>query len=148
ALINLQVAEFIYETQLFPELVYTFKHALTLEVTYKTLPFEARRGFHDRIARSLESASLGRFDEKSEILSHHYQQAGNDEKALEHLLWAARRATTRFTSTEALGYCAAVVDCLNRLPRTDERERQRVDVRLAEAEMLWFRGRYQQALSG
>src|SRR5262249_135065 len=104
ALINLQVAEFIYETQLFPELVYTFKHALTLEVTYKTLPFEARRGFHDRIARSLESSSLGRFDEKSEILSHHYQQAGNDEKALEHLLRAARRATTRFTSTEALAY--------------------------------------------
>jgi len=71
ALINLQIAEFIYETHLFPELVYTFKHALTLEVTYKSLPLEARRGFHERIARSLESSSLGRFDEKSEILSHH-----------------------------------------------------------------------------
>src|SRR5499427_6118749 len=124
-LASLQIGEFIYETQLFPDLVYTFKHALTLEVTYKSLPLEARRGFHDRIARSLESASLGRFDEKSEILSHHYQQAGNDEKALEHLLRAARRATTRFTSTEALGYCAAVNDCLNRLPRTEERDRQR-----------------------
>ena len=147
-LANLQIGEFIYETQLFPDLVYTFKHALTQEVTYKSLPLEARRGHHGRIACALESSSLGRLDERSEILSHHYQQAGNDEKALEHLLRAARRATTRFTSTEALGYCNAVVDCLNRLPRTDERERQRVDVRLAEAEMLWFRGRYEQALSG
>jgi class 3 adenylate cyclase/tetratricopeptide (TPR) repeat protein len=145
-LINLQVAEFIYETHSFPELVYTFKHALTLEVTYKSLPLEARRSFHERIARSLESSSLGRFDEKSEILSHHYQQAGNDEKALEYLLRAARRATTRFTSTEALGYCAAVNDCLNRLPRTEARDRQRIDIRLAEAEMLWFRGRYKEAL--
>ncbi len=145
-LADLQIGEFLYETQLFPDLVYTFKHALTLEVTYKSLPLDARRSHHERIGRALESASLGRFDEKSEILSHHYQQAGNDEKALEYLLRAARRATTRFTSTEALDYCAAVVECLNRLPRTEERERQRVDVRLAEAEMLWFRGRYEQAL--
>jgi predicted ATPase len=145
-LADLQIGEFLYETQLFPELVYTFKHALTLEVTYKSLPLDARRSHHERIGRALESASLGRFDEKSEILSHHYRQAGNDEKALEYLLRAARRATTRFTSTEALDHCAAVVDCLNRLPKTEERERQRVDVLLAEAEMLWFRGRYEQAL--
>jgi len=148
ALANLQIAEFIYETQLFPDLVYTFKHALTLEVTYKSLPLEARRSHHERIGRALESASLGRFDEKSEILSHHYQQAGNDEKALEYLLRAARRATTRFAATEALGYCAAVVECLNRLPKTDERERQRIDIRLVEAEMLWVHGRYEQALGG
>ena len=147
-LANLQIGEFMYETQLFPDLMYTFKHALTLEVTYKGLPLEARRGHHERIASALESSSLGRFDEKSEILSHHYQQAGNDDKALEYLLRAARRATNRFASTEALGYCAAVIDCLNRLAKTDERDRQRIDVRLAEAEMLWFRGRYEQALSG
>jgi class 3 adenylate cyclase/tetratricopeptide (TPR) repeat protein len=147
-LANLQIGEFIYETQLFPDLVYAFKHALTHEVTYKSLPLEARRGHHERIAQAIESSSPGRFDENSEILSHHYQQAGNDEKALEYLLRAMRRATTRFASTEALGYGTAVVDCLNRLPKTDERERQRVDVRLAEAEMLWVQGRYEQALSG
>src|SRR5262249_10185402 len=147
-LADLQIGEFLYETQLFPDLVYTFKHALTLEVTYKSLPLEARRSHHERIGRALESASLGRFDEKSEILSHHYQQAGNDEKALEYLLRAAQRATTRFAATEALGYCAAVVDCLNRLPKTDERERQRIDTRIVEAEMLWVQGRYEQALGG
>jgi class 3 adenylate cyclase/tetratricopeptide (TPR) repeat protein len=147
ALNNLQIAEFIYEMHLFPDLVYTFKHALTLEVTYRSLPLDGRRGHHERIARSLESSGFGRLEEKSEILSHHYQQAGNDEKALEYLLRAARRATTRFTSAEALGYCAAVIDCLNRLPRTEERDRQRVDTRLAEAEMQWFRGRYEQALA-
>jgi class 3 adenylate cyclase/tetratricopeptide (TPR) repeat protein len=147
-LANLQIGEFIYETHLFPELVYTFKHALTQEVTYRSLPLEARRGHHERIARAIESSSLGRFDEMSEILSHHYQQAGSDEKALEYLLRAARRATNRFTSSEALGYCAAVINCLDRLAKTDERARQRVDVRLAESEMLWLRGRYEQALGG
>ena len=33
-LARLQSAEFLYETSLFPELEYTFKHALTHEVTY------------------------------------------------------------------------------------------------------------------
>ena len=31
-LVHLQAAEFLYETSLFPERVYTFKHALTHEV--------------------------------------------------------------------------------------------------------------------
>ena len=31
-LAHLQAAEFLYETRLFPELAYTFKHALTHEV--------------------------------------------------------------------------------------------------------------------
>src|SRR5262249_19834446 len=34
---HLQAAEFLYETQLFPNPEYTFKHALTHEVTYGTL---------------------------------------------------------------------------------------------------------------
>jgi hypothetical protein len=34
ALLRLQAAEFLYETRLFPEVEYTFKHALTHEVTY------------------------------------------------------------------------------------------------------------------
>ena len=35
-LTHLQAAEFLYETQLFPEQVYAFKHALTHEVAYNT----------------------------------------------------------------------------------------------------------------
>jgi len=37
-LADLQTAEFLYETQLFPDPEYTFKHALTHEVAYGTLP--------------------------------------------------------------------------------------------------------------
>src|SRR5207237_6185962 len=41
-LTRLQVAEFLYEMSLFPELEYTFKHALTHEVTYRGLLQERR----------------------------------------------------------------------------------------------------------
>jgi predicted ATPase len=43
-LAHLQAAEFLYETRLFPEQEYTFKHALTHEVAYGSLLLEQRRG--------------------------------------------------------------------------------------------------------
>src|SRR5262245_58422307 len=43
ALARLQGAEFLYESSLFPEVEYTFKHALTHEVAYGSLLGERRR---------------------------------------------------------------------------------------------------------
>src|SRR5262245_35476235 len=43
-LAHLQAAEFLYETRLFPEPEYTFKHALTHEVAYGSLLLERRGG--------------------------------------------------------------------------------------------------------
>ena len=48
-LADLQAAEFLYETSLFPDLEHTFKHALTHEVTYGGLVQERRRDLHARI---------------------------------------------------------------------------------------------------
>src|SRR4029450_4452397 len=42
-LARLQAAEFLYETRLFPDFAYTFKHALTHEVAYNSLLLERRR---------------------------------------------------------------------------------------------------------
>jgi class 3 adenylate cyclase len=53
-LTHLQAAEFLYETRLFPECEYTFKHALTHEVAYRSLLQERRRALHTRIVEALE----------------------------------------------------------------------------------------------
>ena len=58
-LAHLQAAEFLYETRLFPELEYTFKHALTHEVAYGSLLHERRRALHARIVEALEGARWG-----------------------------------------------------------------------------------------
>ena len=55
-LAHLQAAEFLYETRLFPELEYTFKHALTHEVAYGSLLQERRRALHARIVEALGGA--------------------------------------------------------------------------------------------
>src|SRR5262249_32668623 len=68
-LAHLQSAEFIYESSLFPQLEYTFKHALTNEVAYGALLRDRRVALHARIVHALEieTPSL----DHVEKLAHH-----------------------------------------------------------------------------
>jgi hypothetical protein len=89
SLVHLQAAEFLYETRLFPEPAYTFKHALTQEVVYNSLLLERRRGLHACLVEALEALASNHGAEQVEHLAHHalrgevwdtavtyYQQAG------------------------------------------------------------------------
>src|SRR5215831_17006324 len=55
SLAHLQATEFLYETRLFPEYAYTFKHALTHEVAYGGLLLERRRVLHAQIVVAIEA---------------------------------------------------------------------------------------------
>src|SRR5438093_7466677 len=70
-LAHLQAAEFLYETRLFPEHAYTFKHALTHEVAYGGLLQERRRTLHARIVTALEAVFADRLAEQSKRLAYH-----------------------------------------------------------------------------
>ena len=70
-LARLQAAEFLYETRLFPDLEYTFKHALTHEVAYGGLLQERRRTLHAGIVEALERLAPERLAEQVERLAHH-----------------------------------------------------------------------------
>jgi class 3 adenylate cyclase len=71
ALGHLQAAEFLYETSLFPELEYTFKHALTHEVAYGSLLQERRRTLHAGIVEASERLYADRLTEQVERLAQH-----------------------------------------------------------------------------
>src|SRR5207302_7253430 len=60
---HLQAAEFLYETRLFPEREYLFKHALTHEVAYGSLLQERRRILHARIVETMEALAGEQRDE-------------------------------------------------------------------------------------
>jgi predicted ATPase/class 3 adenylate cyclase len=68
---RLQAAEFLYETALFPELEYTFKHALTQEVAYGGLLQDRRRDLHARIVRAFERLYPERAREQTSWLTLH-----------------------------------------------------------------------------
>jgi tetratricopeptide (TPR) repeat protein len=71
AALAMQAAEFLYETRLFPEPEYTFKHALTHEVAYASLLLERRRVLHARIVEALEALAPDRVAEQVARLAHH-----------------------------------------------------------------------------
>src|SRR5262249_56535142 len=83
-LAHLQAAEFLYETRLFPEAEYTFKHALTHEVAYGSLLLERRRGLHARLVEALEALTPERAAEQAERLAHHALWGEGSGKAGAH----------------------------------------------------------------
>jgi class 3 adenylate cyclase/tetratricopeptide (TPR) repeat protein len=130
-LTNLQAAEFLYETRLFPELEYTFKHALTHEVAYGSLLQERRRTLHTRIVKVMEGLAGGRLSEQVERLAHHALRGEVWEKALAYCRQAGETAMTRSAHREAIGYLEQALNALRHLPETRDTREQAVDLRLA-----------------
>src|SRR4029434_3295799 len=84
SLAHLQAAEFLYETRLFPEPEYTFKHALTHEVAYNSLLLERRRELHARLVEALEVLAPERAAEQVERLAHHALRGEVGDNAVTH----------------------------------------------------------------
>jgi len=100
-LIHLQAAEFLYETSLFPDLEYTFKHALTHEVTYGGLLQERRRALHLRALDALERLLGTRAGEQAHRLTEHALRAEDWRRAARYLHLAGQKALVRGRFEEA-----------------------------------------------
>ena len=117
-LTHLQAAEFLYETRLFPEHEYTFKHALTQQVAYETLLQERRRALHARIVEALEALAGDRVAEQVERLAHHALRGEVWDKALAYCRQAGEKAMARSAYREAVGYFEQALSALPHLPET------------------------------
>src|SRR5438876_6060797 len=84
-LTHLQAAEFLYEVRLFPDLEYTFKHALTHETAYGSVLQERRRALHAALVAAIERLSAGRLTEQVERLAHHAARGGIPDKTVHYL---------------------------------------------------------------
>ena len=131
ALTHLQAAEFLYETRFFPELDYTFKHALTQQVAYESLLQERRRSLHARIVEALEALAGERVAEQVERLAHHALRGEVWDKALAYCRQAGEKAMARSAYREAVGYFEQALGALSHLPETRNTREQAIDLRLA-----------------
>jgi class 3 adenylate cyclase/tetratricopeptide (TPR) repeat protein len=129
-LARLQSAEFLYEASLFPELVYTFKHALTHEVAYGSLLADRRRDLHARIVRAIEELGTARLEEEVERLAHHAFRGEVWDKAVAYLHQAGRKAASRSAHREATAAFEQALVALQHLPETRETIERGVDLRL------------------
>jgi predicted ATPase len=128
-LAHLQAAEFLYETSLFPEHAYTFKHALTHEVAYNNLLQERRRALHARIVEALEASAGDRVAERVERLAHHALRGEAWGKALAYLRQAGEKALTRSAYREAVGDFELALSALGHLPEQRDTLEQAIDLR-------------------
>jgi predicted ATPase len=127
----LQSAEFLYETRLFPEPEYTFKHALTHEVAYGSLLLERRRALHARIVEALEALAGERVAEQVERLAHHTLRGEVWDRALTYSRQAGEKAMARSAHREAVESFEQALSALPHLPETRATREQAIDLRLA-----------------
>jgi adenylate cyclase len=92
-----------------PEPTYLFKHIITQEVAYESLPFAARAELHERLAAYLERTDTR---PSLDLLAYHYAQSANQTKQREYFERAAAAAREAFANETALAYYAQLAPLL------------------------------------
>jgi class 3 adenylate cyclase/tetratricopeptide (TPR) repeat protein len=128
-LARLQAAEFLYEARLFPDLEFTFRHALTHEVAYTSLLHERRRALHARIVDAIERHFTDRLADQTDRLAHHALRGEVWELAVRYLRQAGVRAMARAANREAETYFEQAIVALGHLPERRETMELAVDLR-------------------
>jgi tetratricopeptide (TPR) repeat protein len=126
---HLQAAEFLYETSLFPELAYTFKHALTHEVAYGSLLQERRRALHAGIVEAMEWLYADRLPEQVERLAQHAFRGEVWDKAVAYCRQAGTKALARSAQREAVACFEQTLAALTHLPESRATQEQAIDLR-------------------
>src|SRR5262249_28939709 len=129
SLAHLQAAEFLYETRLFPDVEYTFKHALTHDVAYGGLLQERRRALHARLVEAIERLHSDRLIEQVDRLVHHAVRGEVWEKVLAYGRKAGVKAFARSANREALTCWEQALAALAHLPQSRDTIEQAIDLR-------------------
>ena len=131
-LADLEGAGFVRATTLYPDLVYSFKHAITLDVAYASLLKEQRRALHARILTALETAYPGaRRAEHVERLAYHALRAESWAKASEYLRDAGERAVARSANAAAAAFYEDALRSVHQLVESPATIGAAIDIRLA-----------------
>jgi predicted ATPase len=133
ALASLNDREFIrreYDSDMGADVAYSFRHGSIREVAYNMLPRAERKTRHAAVARLGEERFGDRPGSFAVVMAHHWKEAGDPERAIEHLMVAAEQADQSWAKQEAVSVYSEVLDLL---PEGDKRQRT-VKLRRAVAE--------------
>ncbi len=120
-----------------PELAYLFKHIVTHEVTYESLPFATRARLHEQLAVYLEN--LGTVTAPLlETLAFHYGRSENTAKQMEYLRRAGEAAQKNFANDAALDYFAKLLPLM---PNSNEK----IELHLKRGDILELSGQWAEA---
>jgi class 3 adenylate cyclase/tetratricopeptide (TPR) repeat protein len=108
---------------------YMFKHVLIRDVAYDLLPRARKRERHAQVAEFLQEAT-SETGEAAAALGRHWRDAGEHDRAIEHLITAAEEAERGWAKDRAVAFYR---EALELLPEEDGNRRSDLKRRLAMA---------------
>ncbi|HEU0292129.1 MAG TPA: tetratricopeptide repeat protein [Anaerolineales bacterium] len=117
-----------------PELAYLFKHVLTQEIAYETLPFATRAMLHEQIGQYIEKTYQTVLTQYVYLLAHHFDHSENTEKKCEYLLRAGEQAQANYANRDAVSYYERLLPLIT--------EEERLDVFLKLGQVLELEGNW------
>jgi class 3 adenylate cyclase/tetratricopeptide (TPR) repeat protein len=144
---DLHGLDFVFPSAREPELMYSFKHALTQDVVYAGVLERRRRTYHAAAGLGLEDLYTGRIIDVVELVAYHYARGQVWDKAANYLRQAAVKAQGRSAHREALASLEEALEALRHLPETPETREQGIDVRLELRSSLYSLGEFEKMLT-
>jgi predicted ATPase/class 3 adenylate cyclase len=120
-----------------PELAYLFKHVITQEVAYESLPYATRAALHEQLGWFIERAYSQVLEQYIDLLAFHYERSQNEVKKREYLRKAGEAAQANYANEAAISYYQRV------LPLLPIEEQGTVMLKLGE--VLQLVGQWQEA---
>jgi class 3 adenylate cyclase/tetratricopeptide (TPR) repeat protein/ribosomal protein L40E len=127
----LKDSELLYERGIYPHSSYVFKHALTREVVYDSILAKRKKRLHEEIGNAIEELYKDSLSEHYEVLSEHLFLSENYLKSAEYSRFASKKAEKTASLNDAIIYSKKRVTSLERLPQTEDVEKQIIDARTA-----------------
>lgn len=93
-----------------PDLAYLFKHVVTQDVIYDSLPYATRAWLHEAFAAYLEIASPAELP--LDQLAYHYERSENIPKRIHYLRQAGEAAQAAYANAAAIEYYARLLPLL------------------------------------
>ena len=101
------------------EQTYLFKHAVTREVAYESMPFAFRSVLHERAGDYIEESEGEGIERHLDLLAHHYWYGENLEKKREYLGRAGAAAQSSYANAAAIDYFERLTPLLSKGSRLD-----------------------------
>ena len=129
---ELVASELVFRRGEPPEATYIFKHALVQDAAYATLLRSRRQQLHAGIARAIEERFPRLAERQPHVLGHHFEAAGLDGPAQTYWRQAGQAAIARSAYIEAAASFAHALALVRKLPASDRRSREEVDILLSQ----------------
>jgi class 3 adenylate cyclase/tetratricopeptide (TPR) repeat protein len=116
---------------------YLFKHAVTHEVAYESLPFAFRATLHRNVGEFIESDAGDAIEQNLDLLAHHFWLSDDEAKKRAYLLRAAEAAQASYANSAAIDYYERLAPLIP--------EAERIDALLELGKVLELVGRWDRA---